>query len=147
MVKYRCGICSREFSTPGGLRQHANVRHHGRTSLSQRSYTRPQLVERSEHVTNPEHVPVRPEHDESLWNIPIAIPRLQPQYQAPMFLEEETPVGDHDVNVVEDVISISEPRHNLNVEMEENIEDNNEESEKNSEELEMEEIEFNLEDF
>lgn len=158
MVRYCCGICSREFSTPGGLRQHANTKHHGRTSLSQRSYTRPQGVERS---GRSEHVSVRPEHDESLWNTPIASTRPQPHLQASMSLEEETPV----VDVVEDVMS--EPRHNLHVEMEdnieENIEDNEEESEENIEELEedneeeeeepeenteeLEETEFNPEDF
>ena len=33
MVKHRCGICNKEFSTASGLTQHANAKHNGRTSL------------------------------------------------------------------------------------------------------------------
>uniref|UniRef100_U9UQ24 C2H2-type domain-containing protein n=1 Tax=Rhizophagus irregularis (strain DAOM 181602 / DAOM 197198 / MUCL 43194) TaxID=747089 RepID=U9UQ24_RHIID len=34
MVRYKCQICKRYFSTPSGLRQHANAKHHGRTTTS-----------------------------------------------------------------------------------------------------------------
>jgi hypothetical protein len=99
MVKHRCGICSKEFLTAGGLRQHGNAKYNGRTSLS---YTRPQiLAHRSE-----EHVPTRPEHDESLWNTPIVMPQMQSQMQSqsqsstssllPLPTLEETSVNDND---------------------------------------------------
>src|SRR5207247_917294 len=82
MVKYRCRICNREFSTASGLIQH---KHNGRTSLSQRSYTRPQRQKQ-----RPKHIPTRPEHDENLWNTPIIIPQpqsqLQSQLQSPITL-------------------------------------------------------------
>ena len=32
MVKHRCKICAREFSSAHGLTQHCNTRHHGRTT-------------------------------------------------------------------------------------------------------------------
>lgn len=161
MVKYRCGICSREFSTTGGLRQHGNARHGGRTTLSRRPDRRPQRLE-----------PTRPEHDEILWNTPIVMPQMQSQLQSqsqssissllPLPTLEETSVDDNDDHVIEDVIpednniNESEPRYNLrsrkqDVEMEENIEENDESSEENVEELETEsqlseEINFDPED-
>jgi hypothetical protein len=61
MVRHRCGICKRYFSTPGGLRQHANALHHGRTSLSQ---THERIQQRPQQLA-------RPEHDASLWGRPI----------------------------------------------------------------------------
>ena len=32
MVKHRCKICAREFSSAHGLTQHYNARHHGKTT-------------------------------------------------------------------------------------------------------------------
>ena len=166
MVKYRCGICNREFSTAGGLTQHANAKHNGRTSLSRRSYTRPQRQEQ-----RPEHVPTRPEHDENLWNRSIVVPRPQspitlptsPTLENPLieddpFVEDDTPVEDD--NVIEDVMpedineSEPEPRYNLRsqtryMETEENIEENTEESEEELAELQLpgnEETDIDLED-
>jgi len=166
MVKYRCGICNREFSTAGGLIQHANAKHNGRTSLSRRSYTRPQRQEQ-----RPEHVPTRPEHDENLWNRSIVVPRPQspitlptsPTLENPLieddpFVEDDTPVEDD--NVIEDVMpedineSEPEPRYNLRsqtryMETEENIEENTEESEEELAELQLpgnEETDIDLED-
>ena len=138
MTKYRCGICSREFSTAGGLRQHGNAKHHGRTTFSRRHYTRPQ---RSEQRLEP----TRPEHDEGLWNTPIVMPRMQLQSQ--LQSQSSIPsVKDNDDYAVEDVIPEEneiESRCNLrsleqDVEMEENIEENDEGSEENVEELETE---------
>src|SRR3990170_574373 len=163
MVKHRCGICNREFSTASELTQHANARHNGRTSLSRRSYTRPQRQEQ-----RPEHVPTRPEHDENLWNTPIVIPRpqsqLQSQLQSPITLPtsptlENPPVEDY--NMIEDVISEdkgvneSESRYNLrsqtqHIEAEENIEETTEESEEELAELQLpgnsEETDIDLKD-
>jgi hypothetical protein len=59
MVKYRCEICKRDFTTAGGLTRHANTMHHGKTTLSQ-----PHSHEL--HSSMP-----RPDHDENLWNMPI----------------------------------------------------------------------------
>ena len=52
MVKHHCGICKRNFSSAGGLRQHANAVHHGRTSLSQTNESIPQ---RSQQMVILEH--------------------------------------------------------------------------------------------
>ena len=64
MVKYHCEICRREFSTAGGLTQHANAKHNGRTTLSQSSSTQPR--QRSEYVARSDYVLTRPEHNEDL---------------------------------------------------------------------------------
>ncbi|POG62434.1 hypothetical protein GLOIN_2v1785275 [Rhizophagus irregularis DAOM 181602=DAOM 197198] len=37
MVRYKCQICKRYFSTPSSLRQHANAKHHERTTTSRPS--------------------------------------------------------------------------------------------------------------
>ena len=120
MVNYHCGICSKEFSTADGLKQHGKAKHNGRTSLSLRSYTRSQRLE---------HTPTRPEHNESLQNIPIVIPQIQSQLQSqsqsstssllPLPNLEETHVNNNDDYVMEDIISEdnninkNEPRYDL----------------------------------
>ena len=61
MVKYRCKICRRKFSTRSGLTQHANAKHGGRTSLSQPS----QIQQRSQ-----QSAMMTPKHNMNLWSIP-----------------------------------------------------------------------------
>lgn len=70
MVRYQCTICKRYFSTRGGLTQHANAVHQGRTSLSS-SQPHHEIVQQrsrqSQEVAMPEHNP-------DLWNMPIIMP-------------------------------------------------------------------------
>ena len=67
MVRNRCGICKREFSSTSGLTQHANAVHQGRTTLSQ------EAAPRYGQTRSTYSVPRPPEHDEILWNTPITI--------------------------------------------------------------------------
>ena len=60
MVKHRCKICAREFSSAYGLIQHCNARHHERTtSENTGKRTRRQLSQAP--------IPL-PEYDANLWN-------------------------------------------------------------------------------
>ena len=71
MVRYICGICNREFSSPSGLTQHSNAKHCERITLSQPN----EFTQRSQQF---QQLPrtgrmSRPEHDETLWNMPITM--------------------------------------------------------------------------
>jgi len=135
MVRYKYQICKRYFSTPSGLRQHANAKHHGRTTTS-----RP-----SEHVQRfsqqPSRTAVMPEHDVQLWNTPITMTDTFTSH-------EKSTSQDDNIGEMEDIIIDeiptqdadnleSEPRYNLRKRSKsENIEERAEEIfEENFEEL------------
>ena len=67
MVKYRCEICQREFSTRGSLKQHANTKHQGRMTLPQRHEP---VRQKS---SQPSREVMRPEHDTELWSTSITM--------------------------------------------------------------------------
>ncbi|POG80115.1 hypothetical protein GLOIN_2v1764901 [Rhizophagus irregularis DAOM 181602=DAOM 197198] len=119
MFRYKCQICKRYFSTPSGLRQHANAKHHGRTTTSRPS-------EPSEHVQRfsrqLSRTAVMPEHDVQLWNTPITMPDT---------------FTSHEKSTYQDDNIESEPRYNLRKRSKsENIEERAEEIfEENFEEL------------
>lgn len=72
MVEYRCNICKRKFSTPGGLTQHSNAKHQRRTSLSEPGQQR--SLQSHEPIRRRSLQSIRPEYDEILWNTPITMP-------------------------------------------------------------------------
>src|ERR1044071_9956260 len=123
MVKHRCNICAREFSSAHGLIQHCNARHHGRTTS-----------ENTEKRTwrQPSQVPIPlPEYDANLWNTPIIMQNPVSQLDS----IDEMEVKDNTI------VSEIESRYNLrsqvqNIETEENVEEL--EIEENTEELELE---------
>jgi len=101
MVVYRCNICKREFSTHGGLTQHANAKHQGRISLSRHNepvqQTSSQLHEPSRlRPLQPPRDVTRPEHDAELWSQPITI-------TIPTTSQEKSELQDDDT-VMEDTV-------------------------------------------
>jgi hypothetical protein len=103
MLKHRCKICRREFSTSHGLTQHCNAKHRGRTTLSHTHETNRQ---RTHHQQS--RPILRPEHDENLWGTPITMSTLP--------ILAENPVSQVDSVEMEDVISvISDDNTNLDV--------------------------------
>ena len=120
MVKYRCGICRREFSTTSGLTRHANAMHQGRTTLSRVTEPRHQ-----QSIHQQSRRTLIPEHDENLWSTPITntsviIAPINTNF--PRVDVDDVDVEDvdvEDINVedvdVEDVdIDVdNEPRYNL----------------------------------
>ena len=60
MVRNRCEICKREFSSTSGLTQHDNAIHQGRTTLFQEAEPRYGQTRSTYSVPRP------PEHDEIL---------------------------------------------------------------------------------
>ena len=138
MVKHRCNICAREFSSAHGLTQHCNARHHGRT-------TSENTGERTRR--QPSQVPIPlPEYDANLWNTPIIMQTSTNIIENPV-----SQLDSIDEMEVEDntIVSEIESRYNLrsqvqNIETEENVEEL--EIEENTEELELEvELETELE--
>src|SRR5213082_2333709 len=108
MVRNRCGICKREFSSTSGLTQHANAVHQGRTTLSQ------EAAPRYGQTRSTYSVPRPPEHDEILWNTPITI---TPNTNTPTLTVPQVDDVD-DVDDIEDIEDIEmeiddEPRYNL----------------------------------
>ena len=65
MVRYQCKICKKYFSTRGGLTQHANAVHQGRTVLTS---------SQPHHEPEPQEV-IMPEYNTDLWSTPI---RMRP---------------------------------------------------------------------
>ena len=132
MVKYRCKICAREFSSAHGLTQHCNARHHGRTiseNTGERTRRQPSQA-----------IPI-PEYDANLWNTPIIMQTStniveNPVSQLDSFDEMEDVIPEDNT-----IVSEIESRYNLrsrvqNIETEENVEES--EIEENTEELELE---------
>lgn len=137
MVRYKCQICNRYFSTPSGLTQHANAKHQGRTT-TYRSSEHVQRFSRQPRTT------VMPEHDDQLWNTPITMTNTFTSH-------EKSTSQDDNIDEVEDIIINEiptqdadnlecEPRYNLRKRLKsENIEESAEEIfEENFEELETE---------
>ncbi|GBC34610.2 hypothetical protein GLOIN_2v1836976 [Rhizophagus irregularis DAOM 181602=DAOM 197198] len=69
MVRYQCQICKREFSTYGGLKQHANAKHHGKMRSSQLNES--PVQQRS--LLQPLKEMIRSEHDAELWSTLVNI--------------------------------------------------------------------------
>jgi hypothetical protein len=138
MVRYKCQICKRYFSTPSGLRQHANAKHHGRTTTSRPS-------EPSEHVQRfsrqPSRTAVMPEHDVQLWNTPITMPDTFTSHEKSTYQDDN--IGEMEDIIINEIPTQdadnleSEPRYNLRKRSKsENIEERAEEIfEENFEEL------------
>ena len=108
MVRNRCEICKREFSSTSGLTQHANAIHQGRTTLSQEAAPRYHGQTRSTYS-----VPRPPEHDEILWNTPITITPITNTNSPTLTVPQVDDVDD--VDDIEDIeMEIDdEPRYNL----------------------------------
>ena len=133
MVKHRCKICGREFSSAHRLTQHRNARHHGRTtSENTGERTRRQLSQA---------IPI-PEHDANLWNTPIITQTSTNIVENPVSqldsIDEMEDVIPEDNTIVSEI----ESRYNLrsrvqNIETVENVEEL--EIEENIEELELDE--------
>ena len=137
MVKHRCNICAREFSSAYGLTQHCNAKHHGRTtSENTRERTRCQ----------PSQAPIPLlEYDVNLWNTPIIMQTSTNIIENPV-----SQLDSIDEMEVEDntIVSEIESRYNLrsqvqNIETEENVEEL--EIEENTEELLELEVELETE--
>ncbi|GBC47370.2 hypothetical protein GLOIN_2v1785275 [Rhizophagus irregularis DAOM 181602=DAOM 197198] len=138
MVRYKCQICKRYFSTPSGLRQHANAKHHGRTITSRPS-------EPSEHVQRfsrqPSRTAVMPEHDVQLWNTPITMPDTFTSHEKSTYQDDN--IGEMEDIIINEIPTQdadnleSEPHYNLRKRSKsENIEERAEEIfEENFEEL------------
>jgi Plavaka transposase len=171
MVKFRCKICGKKFSTSYGLTQHRNAKHHGRTTLSQTSEIESQRTRHRRPIE-------MPEHDANLWNALITMVVLEPESASTILVENPLSEVDNDEieDVIEDVVfeetplnvtsdmtrNKSEPRYNLrsqvhNVELddvkerdeendEEDCEENNEDYEANELSLNLENVNFDLED-
>jgi hypothetical protein len=113
MVRNRCGICKREFSSTSGLTQHANAVHQGRTTLSQ------EAAPRYGQTRSTYSVPRPPEHDEILWNTPITITPITNTNSPTLTVPQVDDVDD--VDDIEDIEDIKdnemeiddEPRYNL----------------------------------
>ena len=138
MVRYKCQICKRYFSTLSGLRQHANAKHHGRTTTSRPS-------EPSEHVQRfsrqPSRTAVMPEHDVQLWNTPITMPDTFTSHEKSTYQDDN--IGEMEDIIINEIPTQdadnleSEQRYNLRKRSKsENIEERAEEIfEENFEEL------------
>jgi hypothetical protein len=98
MVRNRCGICKREFSSTSGLTQHANAVHQGRTTLSQ------EAAPRYGQTRSTYSVPRPPEHDEILWNTPITITPITNTNSPTLTVPQVDDVDDvDDIEDIEDI--------------------------------------------
>ena len=130
MVKHRCKICAREFSSAHGLTQHCNARHHGRT-------TSENTGERTQRQPSQAPIPL-PEYDANLWNIPIIMQTSTNIVENPISQLDSTDEMEVEDNTI---VSEIESRYNLqsqvqSIETEENVKEL--EIEENTEELELE---------
>src|SRR5215471_11472362 len=140
MAKYRCRICSREFSTNYGLTQHHNAKYRGR-ALPFNNIVR--------QVTRHQQSQVQKlEHDANLWNIPITM-----AFDSASIITAENPilqVNNDEMEDMVDTITLSgyntnleavsdiEPRYNLRSQTQDIVSNIIEESdEENNEELEI----------
>ena len=140
MAKYRCRICSREFSTNYGLTQHHNAKHRGRALPSN------EIVRQ---VTRHQQSQVqRLEHDANLWNTPITM-----AFDSASIITAENPISQVNNDEMEDMVdtitlsgyntnleavSDIEPRYNLRSQTQDIVSNIIEESdEENNEELEI----------
>ena len=107
MVRNRCEICKREFSSTSGLTQHANAIHQGRTTLSQEAAPRYGQTHSTYSVPRP------PEHDEILWNTPITITPITNTNSPTLTVPQVDDMDD--VDDIEDIeMEIDdEPHYNL----------------------------------
>ena len=130
MIKHRCKICAREFSSAYGLTQHCNARHHGRT-------TSENTGERTRCQPSQAPIPLM-EYDANLWNIPIIMQTFTNIIENPVSQLDSTDKMEVEDNTI---VSEIESQYNLqsqvqNIETEENVEEL--EIEENTEELELE---------
>ncbi|GBC24124.2 hypothetical protein GLOIN_2v1836976 [Rhizophagus irregularis DAOM 181602=DAOM 197198] len=77
MVRYQCQICKREFSTYGGLKQHANAKHHGKMRSSQLNES--PVQQRS--LLQPLREMIRSEHDAELWSTLWSEERVEANFE------------------------------------------------------------------
>ncbi|GET59973.1 hypothetical protein GLOIN_2v1776597 [Rhizophagus irregularis DAOM 181602=DAOM 197198] len=155
MVRYQCQICKREFSTYGGLKQHANAKHHGKMRSSQLNES--PVQQRS--LLQPLREMIRSEHDAELWSTSIIMPnpttsqeKLTSQDDDDEMKQFEPSSQDEDLVNIADELE-DEPRYHLQKRLrsEERVEANFEESEAESELVNFEDTEFidpeDLQDF
>ena len=93
-MEFSCRICHKKFSTRGGLTQHTNAKHCGKTSLSHNEPVWQRPLQSPREVT-------RPEHDAILWNMPIVMP-------IPITLQEKSASQD-DIVEMEDIVFNENP--------------------------------------
>ncbi|POG58442.1 hypothetical protein GLOIN_2v1848756 [Rhizophagus irregularis DAOM 181602=DAOM 197198] len=155
MVRYQCQICKREFSTYGGLKQHANAKHHGKMRSSQLNES--PVKQRS--LLQPLREMIKSEHDAELWSTSIIMPnpttsqeKLTSQDDDDEMKQFEPSSQDEDlVNIANELED--EPRYHLRKRLwsEERVEANFEESEAELELVNFENTEFidpeDLQDF
>ncbi|CAB4407035.1 unnamed protein product [Rhizophagus irregularis] len=146
MVRYQCQICKREFSTYGGLKQHANAKHHGKMRSSQLNES--PVQQRS--LLQPLREMIRSEHDAELWSTSIIMPnpttsqeKLTSQDDDDEMKQFEPSSQDEDLVNIADELE-DEPRYHLRKRLrsEESVEANFEESEAESELVNFEDTEF-----
>src|ERR1043165_3377678 len=111
MVRYKCQICKRYFSTPSGLRQHVNAKHHGRTTTSRpREHVQRFLRQLS-------RTAVMPEHDVQLWNTPITMTDTLTSHEKSTSQDDN--IGEMEDTIISEILTQdadnleSEPRYNL----------------------------------
>ena len=95
IVKHRCKICAREFSSAHRLTQYCNARHHGKT-------TSKNTGERTRHQPSQAPIPLL-EYDANLWNTPIIMQTFTNIVENPISQLDST-----DDMEVEDNIIVSE---------------------------------------
>lgn len=160
MVKYRCKICGREFSTSYGLTQHRNAKHRGRTTLQTSE------ILSNQRTQQPQVMAVL-EHDTNLWNAPITMPAAldsmtfqstgiaassSQRTQQQAVPEPVSQVSDEmDITVFEEAQFDVTERYNLrsqvhSKESEENDEESSKEDEQEQFSFDLESIEFDLDD-
>jgi hypothetical protein len=93
-MEFSCRICHKKFLTRGGLTQHTNAKHRGKTSLSHNEPVRQRPLQSPREVT-------RPEHDAILWNTPIVMP-------IPITSQEKSASQD-DIVEMEDIVFNENP--------------------------------------
>ncbi|GET59161.1 hypothetical protein GLOIN_2v1848756 [Rhizophagus irregularis DAOM 181602=DAOM 197198] len=137
MVRYQCQICKREFSTYGGLKQHANAKHHGKMRSSQLNES--PVQQRS--LLQPLREMIRSEHDAELWSTSIIMPnpttsqeKLTSQDDDDEMKQFEPSSQDEDLVNIADELE-DKPHYHLRKRLwsEERVEANFEESEAESE--------------
>ena len=126
MVKFRCEICNREFSSSHGLTQHRNAKHCGRITHSQTSEIANQRNRRQRSDVT------RPEHDANLWGAPITLSASGPDPTSTILAEVPVPQEE------EMDIDFGEPP--------ENDEKNNEANDELQPLMNLENVDFDPED-
>src|SRR5215471_1254824 len=144
MAKYRCKICKKDFSTPYGLTQHCNAKHHGSTTFRTSEIASNQRTQRPQVIT-------APEHDTNLWNTPIIAPAAASSSQGTRqqtVLKPESQVSDEMDDIVFEETQLRNQLHSkANKESDEESSSENEQSDKEEQSsFNLKNIEFDLDD-